>query len=63
VKLDLHYRQLRLRRALKGALESFAAWLLRDFACAHCGLVTPRLDLATVYPLGLLCHACRKEHT
>jgi hypothetical protein len=62
-RLDLHYRHLRLRRAIREGLEWFAAWVLRDFACAHCGLVTPRLDLRLVPDLGLLCHACRKEHT
>jgi hypothetical protein len=62
IRLDLHYRHLRARRALKGALDAFAAWLLADHCCAHCGLVTPRLDLRLVPDLGLLCHACRKEH-
>jgi hypothetical protein len=63
LRSSLHYRHLRLRRAIKGALEALAAWVLRDFACAYCGLVTPRLDLRLVPDLGLLCHACRKEHT
>jgi hypothetical protein len=61
-RLDLHYRHLRLRRAIREGIDSFVAWILADHCCAHCGLVTPRLDLAMVYPLGLLCHACRKEH-
>jgi hypothetical protein len=62
IRLDLHYRHLRLRRALKGAVERFAQWVTQDYCCAYCGLVTPRLDLTLTYPLGLLCHACRKEH-
>jgi hypothetical protein len=56
--LDLHYRHLRARRAIKGAIERAAQWVLRDWACACCGLVTPKADLQDVPDHGLLCHAC-----
>jgi hypothetical protein len=52
----------RLLALLIDSLEAATAWVLRDFACACCGLVTPRCDLQLVPDLGLYCHACLVGH-
>lgn len=44
------------------ALNAWAAWVLCDWACAHCGNTHPRRSLTLVPPLGTLCGRCVDEH-
>jgi hypothetical protein len=62
VKLDLHYRHLRARRAVRGAFDAFAQWVFGEWACATCGYTSPRKALTRIYPHGLLCRACMVGH-